>query len=164
MISRFNTTRPMPSLSIIEAWLGTASRNMKRQSRITLKQSESMQAMLTLTKIVEAPRTIGKKYKAAIVDYNEAIRLDPDKSGTFVARGNSWDYLGEFDKALADYAEAIRLDSNCSSAYYNRGYAWQRSGNYEAAIVDYEMALKLDPNDTNARENLAKTLVSLAEE
>ena len=79
----------------------------------------------------------------ALGDMNDAIRLDPNESVRFIARGILWASKKEYDKAIADYSEAIRLDPKIASAYHSRGAAWSNKREYDKAIADYDQALPL---------------------
>ena len=49
-------------------------------------------------------------FDRAILDFTEAIRLDPRLAAAYHNRGNAWHAKADYDKAIADYTEAIRLD------------------------------------------------------
>jgi tetratricopeptide (TPR) repeat protein len=78
-------------------------------------------------------------------DYDEAIRLDPDRPRTFTNRGAAYKKLGEMDKALADDSEAIRRDPKVPEYYDNRGLTHAAMKDYDKAIADYDQAIRLQP-------------------
>ena len=45
-----------------------------------------------------------RDYAKAIVDYNEALRLDPNCDGVHLHRGQAYEALGQADKAREDFA------------------------------------------------------------
>jgi Flp pilus assembly protein TadD len=49
------------------------------------------------------------EFGAAVADYTEAIRLSPNDSAAYHARGRVYEAKGEKAKAEADFAEAKRL-------------------------------------------------------
>src|SRR5260221_725568 len=49
-----------------------------------------------------------QRFDQAIVDFNEALRVDPTYKRSYNSRGNAWKGKGELDLAIADYNEAIR--------------------------------------------------------
>ena len=89
----------------------------------------------------------------AIVDYNEAIRLDPKFAQAYSSRGLAYYQKGDLDRAIADYGEAIRLDPKYAYAYNNRGNAYYHKHDENRAIVDYSEAIRLDPKYAQAYFN-----------
>ncbi len=91
------------------------------------------------------------KYKEAIADYSEAIKLSHDDPEAFYNRGRTRATLSKHEEAIADYSEAIRLGlDDVSSAYNNRGYANTELDKHEEAINDFSEAIKLDTDLVNA--------------
>jgi tetratricopeptide (TPR) repeat protein len=95
------------------------------------------------------------QYDSALVDYNHAIRLDPQAATFYNNRGAAWRGKKQHDKAIADYSEALRLDPTYVTAYTNRGEEWRLTGAYEKAIEDAETAIRLDPHFDAAWDILA---------
>jgi tetratricopeptide (TPR) repeat protein/tRNA A-37 threonylcarbamoyl transferase component Bud32 len=92
-------------------------------------------------------------FAAAIADYSEAIRIDPELASVYNNRGNAEASLGNHDAAIADYSEAIRIDPGDATAYNNRASSQDSLGNYEAAIADYSQAIRVDPDFAIAYKN-----------
>jgi tetratricopeptide (TPR) repeat protein/predicted Ser/Thr protein kinase len=91
-----------------------------------------------------------KEYDEAIMELNEAIRLNPKNAPAFILRGRAWYWKNEYDKAIGDFDEAIRLDPDSANAFVWRGRAWYRKKEYDRAIQDYDEAVRLDPNNFDA--------------
>ena len=87
----------------------------------------------------------------AILDYDQAIRLNPSHANSFSNRGVAYARKGDYDRAILDYDEAIRLNPNHADAFSNRGVAHARKGDYDRAILDYDEATRLNPNHADAR-------------
>jgi tetratricopeptide (TPR) repeat protein len=85
------------------------------------------------------------EYDKAIQDYDEAIRLEPNRGDAFNNRGDAWDAKQEYDKAIRDFDEAIRLDPNDDDAFLNRSIARHAKGEYDKAIQDFNQAIRLNP-------------------
>ena len=88
-----------------------------------------------------------------LLDYDAAIRLDPNDANAYLNRGYNKIQLGQHSAAILDYDAAIRLDPNDAKAYFNRGYAKAQLGQHYSAIADYDAAIRLDPNYANAYFN-----------
>jgi tetratricopeptide (TPR) repeat protein len=130
-------------------------------------------------------------YDAAIEDYDEAIRLDPENPIPFNNRGNAWANKedarvgrpqdarepakpveggqpvarqGEMiERAFADFDEALRLDPDYADAFNNRGTTWSDRRHYRKALADYAEAVRLDPKHAIAFDNRGKTWANLGE-
>ena len=88
-------------------------------------------------------------FDTAIIDYTNAIKLDPEYAEAYNYRGISYLSNGDFDNAIADYTEAIELDQEFTDAYKDRAIAYLGGGDFYNAITDYTKATQLDPDDTS---------------
>jgi tetratricopeptide (TPR) repeat protein len=80
----------------------------------------------------------------AIEDYNEAIRLNPEKASlAYANRGLAYANLGQLQRAIADFDEAIRLDPGLAQAYASSAFAHTLLNDDEAAQQDVEWAIEL---------------------
>ena len=93
-------------------------------------------------------------YANAINSSNNALRLDPSFTLSYIIRARAYYEINEFDKAITDCSSAIRLDGGSITAYTIRGNAYKKKGDYTRAITDWETALRVDPNSAEARNNL----------
>ncbi len=91
--------------------------------------------------------------EGAIVDYTEAIRLNPNDSNAYFNRGFARETRGDVDEAIADYTEAIRLNPNDATAYNNRGIGHKARGDLDHAIADYTEAIRINPKYIEAYMN-----------
>ncbi|MDR1385140.1 MAG: tetratricopeptide repeat protein [Planctomycetaceae bacterium] len=71
----------------------------------------------------------------------------------YVARGNTYEKMGYYDRAINQYTQAIRLDSESARAYKLRGAAYAKKGDYESAINDFTQAIRLFPQYSTAYTN-----------
>ena len=99
--------------------------------------------------------TVTKNYEKALVDMNEAIRLQPQESQYYVLRAQIHYSLDNYDGAMEDYGNAINLDSYNMIAYYNRGILRTEINDINRAIEDFTMVLRLNPNDYRTLYNRA---------
>ena len=93
------------------------------------------------------------KFEAAIEQYSESIRLNPQHYGTYYNRGSTFVEKGEFDLAIGDFNIAIDLSPKLANAYMNRGNARSHKGDFDGAIRDYDKALELSPEDASTHSN-----------
>lgn len=84
-------------------------------------------------------------FDRAIVEFNEALKIDPAYKRSLNSRGNAWKGKGETDLAMADYNEAIRVDPGFSFPYNGRASVWYNKGEWDRAIADYSEVIRLDP-------------------
>lgn len=94
-----------------------------------------------------------KDYNKAIINYNQALELNPNEPSTYNNRGVNFYKIGEFDRALEDYERVIELSPNNPIVYNNRGIAFFDSGNPEQAIIDFDRAIQINPNYVTAHYN-----------
>jgi tetratricopeptide (TPR) repeat protein len=88
-------------------------------------------------------------FPSAIVNLDEAIRLDPNDAQAYNIRGNAWDEIGVFENALADYDAAIRIDPNDPVLFHDRAIMWHRRGDFDKALVDLDRAIRFSFSDPN---------------
>ncbi len=84
-------------------------------------------------------------YKGSLVDFNNAIELNPKLKESYVNRGLIKEKLGDSIGAMSDYTNAILIYSKFTVAYYNRGFLKQNLLNYRGAIEDYLKAIETNP-------------------
>lgn len=89
----------------------------------------------------------------AILDYTQALALNPKEVEAFHQRGLARQTKGDFDGALADYTQVLSLDPKQADAYSNRGFIKQAKGDFDGALADYAQALLLDPKISAAYYN-----------
>lgn len=80
----------------------------------------------------------------ALIDCNEALRLDPENAAAFDSRGLVHFKRGEFEAALRDYEAALAIDPGRGHYLYGRGIARVRLGD-EAGFTDITAAERAEP-------------------
>ena len=91
--------------------------------------------------------------KRAILDLNQALKIEPHRAHTYNDRGRSQQLLGNTHEALEDYNQALKLDPKFSEAYSNRGVIYAQLGEIDLAFADQNRALKLNPYFASAYYN-----------
>lgn len=91
-----------------------------------------------------------KQFDAALVDINEAIRLQPNDADFLTNRGVIFLEMGELDRAVQDYSDAIRMNPNDYKAYFNRATDRRDKNEIDEALDDLSAALKINPKYASA--------------
>lgn len=104
-----------------------------------------------------------KQYDAAVSDFIQALRLDPDFATAYYNRGNAYDARKDYGKAIADYSKAIGYKPEYAKAYNNRGLTFGRIDQYQRAIDDFTEALRIDSTYARAYNNRGMTYGRLGE-
>lgn len=81
----------------------------------------------------------------ALLDYSEAIRLDPNFARAYLNRGLLKQRQGKIEEAILDFTEVIRLHPTFAEAYSNRGNTKSELGDFVGAISDFDEAIRLNP-------------------
>jgi tetratricopeptide (TPR) repeat protein len=97
---------------------------------------------------------------AALADFNQAIKLDPNYVYPYDNRGEIYRQRGQFDRAVADYNTAIRMDPTFLSAYLDRAAAYEAMGNVRSALADYDFVLSA-PGKDRAIDDWAKRVARI---
>ncbi|MBK8945840.1 MAG: tetratricopeptide repeat protein [Ignavibacteriae bacterium] len=95
------------------------------------------------------------KYAEAILDYQEALRLDPS-AGIYYALGKDFLRLSKIPQALLNTKKAVELESQNVEYLTLLGTIYSFSRNIDSAKAVFEKIVVLDPQDVNARFNLAQ--------
>ena len=98
-------------------------------------------------------------YAGAIIDFDWAVRLDPQYAKAYNSRGLANNSMGKYTLAIADFNEALAIDPQYVAAYNNCGIAKNNMGDHVGAIIDFNNALEVDPQHAGAYNNrgFAKT-------
>ena len=80
-----------------------------------------------------------------MMDFDQAIALDPRFADAYNNRGTVWKDRGDLNRAIADFNQAIKLNPQYYVAYANRGLARLRQGKEAEAQRDFDQCLKLNP-------------------
>lgn len=98
------------------------------------------------------------RVREAVVAYERALEIQPDRAATHYNLGNALSRLGRIDEALDAYERALELRPHFPRALNNLGSALHRLGRMGEAISTYRKALALQPDEADACNNLANAL------
>ena len=86
----------------------------------------------------------------AILDFSEAIKINPRDARVYEQRAAVEMKITDYDKALADYSEAIKLNPNEMRDYLYRAYIYEIKGDIKNSMADTDRVLKLDRKNQQA--------------
>ena len=96
----------------------------------------------------------------AIADFDEAIRLNPNRAVAFRDRAQAHRRNGQLAPAIADFDQAIALDPGHVVPYHDRGLALAAMGDLDRAILSYNTAVRLAPSDAAIRVHRGLALLA----
>jgi tetratricopeptide (TPR) repeat protein len=99
------------------------------------------------------------KYKEALQELSEAIRLNPDGYISYYNRGICYLQLGNEDAALQDFKSVVERKRDYLDAYDKISWIQFRKSRYDEALEATNTVLKLKPNDAEAFYNRAMIYV-----
>jgi len=89
--------------------------------------------------------------QAAMADFNEAIRINPQDAKAYAVRGIARYKLGDKQGAIGDFNEVIKINPNDPRAYTVRGIARYDLGDKPGAIADLKTAVNLSVQQGNKK-------------
>jgi len=91
-------------------------------------------------------RTQNKRYRQAIEDYSEAIKLNSRFVDAYLKRCEMHYKMGDNQAVLSDCQEVLKIDSSVAKAYYYQGRARYSLGYSDPAIESYSSAIAQEQN------------------
>ena len=82
-------------------------------------------------------------FSGAILDYNEAIKLNPESAEAYYNRGVSKGRLQEHQSSIEDFTQAMNYKMNYAEAIFNRGVSYLALDQKDAACADFSKASQL---------------------
>ncbi len=87
------------------------------------------------------------QFEQAVVEYTQAIELDPDYWPAYFYRGTVHMWQEEWDAALADMQATIALNPQQAFAQHYSGLMYTRLEQVDEAIAAYSRAIALQPDE-----------------
>lgn len=107
--------------------------------------------------------TKAKDPKAAIRNFDKALKLNPDYVEAWVRKGVTLLDIGEDYDAQVCLNKAVKLSPRSFKARYNRGKCLLRLKYYDEAISDFHQAAGIKPRHAAAHEYLAEAFRAIGE-
>ena len=86
-------------------------------------------------------------YHEAIIDFDKALKINPEHSNSFYHRGRSKLVIGDNYGAINDFDKAIYFNPIFKYAYALRGLAKEKTGDLKNACLDWQKASELEYED-----------------
>ena len=90
----------------------------------------------------------------AIIDYTEAITLNPEYPALYVQRADAYAETEDFALAIEDMTRAIALEADDADHFATRGELHAETGDLALAEADYRKALELEADHAQALAGL----------
>jgi tetratricopeptide (TPR) repeat protein len=97
-----------------------------------------------------------RDFRAAIADFDAAIKLDATDADAFKMRGNARYQSGQLQLALADLDEVLRLKPDQGDTLMTRGMVRLATNDLQGASADFDRAAALAPNDPGTTLEIAQ--------
>jgi tetratricopeptide (TPR) repeat protein len=77
--------------------------------------------------------------------YDQAIKINPNDSDAWIAKGALLFMLGKYDDALKAYDQAIKISPKSDISWIAKGYSLFMLGKYDDALKAYDQAQEIEP-------------------
>ncbi|MBI3097715.1 MAG: tetratricopeptide repeat protein [Planctomycetes bacterium] len=95
-----------------------------------------------------------KMPRAALEEFDEAVKYDPNSSEAHYQRGNALVDMGNPSDAVPAYGTAIFLAPSFVNALFNRALTYAALGSYKNAVRDFLEVIRVAPDDRETHRNL----------
>jgi Tfp pilus assembly protein PilF len=93
------------------------------------------------------------KLDCAAVQYEQALRLQPNHVPSLYRLGIVYTKAKQFDKAVAIWNRYIKATGDAASSYSNLGFCYEMAGDVDNAEIAYKHGLDRDANNVPCRTN-----------
>jgi tetratricopeptide (TPR) repeat protein len=102
-----------------------------------------------------------KQPDAAILQFDDALRLQPNSAEAHNNLGEAWSRKGQYAAAVREYRESMRIEPDLPDAYNDLGTVLVRQGQTNEAIHEFQAAIQVNPNYVEPYENLGSLMAML---
>ncbi|MFZ1290709.1 MAG: tetratricopeptide repeat protein [Melioribacteraceae bacterium] len=127
------------------------SLNQEDAKKVSSADKETAQQLFIDASMMD----LEEKYAEAILDYQEALRLDPN-AGIYYALGKDYLRLNKLSQALINSKKSVEIEPKNVEYLTLLGTIYSFSRNADSAKVVFEKIVEIDSLDVNARFNLAQ--------
>ena len=99
-----------------------------------------------------------KRYEEAVMQYRQAIKINPFYSKAHNNLGHALSELKRYDEAIERYRQAISIEANYAEAYNNLANALGKEGKLKESIAYYNEAIRFKSDYAEAHFNLGVAL------
>lgn len=89
-------------------------------------------------------KSFSGQYNKALLDYQNAIEMDPKNAFALNNRGYTYNLMEEYEKAIMDFELALSIEENFAYVLNNIGFAKIKLGLKNEGLVDLEKSMTLD--------------------
>lgn len=89
-----------------------------------------------------------ENWEEAVGHFDTWLSLHPKDEEAYWMRGQSFEYLEEYERSNSDYSAALTLDPLHTEVYFARGRVRHMLGQYEQAMLDFDTFLESEPGET----------------
>ena len=101
------------------------------------------------------------KYDDAVVQYTNAIGLEPSNAEYYSARGLAYENLGKFNEAYTDFGKSVIFNSKDVEEVIKLGRVCNKMGKYNEALALLNKATGMDKRNARAYPEKVITLIGL---
>jgi tetratricopeptide (TPR) repeat protein len=141
---------------------GNVDRAIQLYNVVLVMDITSPQASLALMNRANLYHAKGEIERASL-DYDQALRLDPNNAGAYVDRALILSEKGKHAAAMKDYEAAIEINPGQWEAYFNRAISFRQNGDVKQAIEDLTTVIRLNTNFANGYVNRANVYIQIRE-
>jgi eukaryotic-like serine/threonine-protein kinase len=134
-------------------WLGKAKASCEKSVSLDANLAEGH------TCLGNVYRSQGK-YEEALVQVQQANKLDPHDVFTLLALGDVYDKLHKTAEAEATFRQTIMLNPNYWAPYNWLGAFYSDHGRYADAAVQFQKVIEIEPDNYRGYDNLSAARIS----
>jgi len=105
--------------------------------------------------------TLQRRYQEAIVEYERALREQPDDFLTLLRAGDAYRANGNYARAEELHRRAVAISPRQAEAHHALGVDLEQLGRYEEALTEFQRACALAPDRLNSRAHAGRLLHKL---